>query len=119
MQYKIKLGKDYNINKIIKRVQENGYKTDGFNDLFLKLYLINNNLEIKECSPLYLFHQHDGVNEFIFNGYYDNIINSFGEQKIEIGMPLLINIDQEEIQNIKYVYETYYQIGEDSKLDFF
>ena len=39
MQYKVKLPNDFDMNKIRKRVQENGFKTDGFEDLFFKAYL--------------------------------------------------------------------------------
>ena len=51
MQYKVKLSKDFDMNNIRKRVQENGFKTDGFEDLFFKAYLISE--ENKEYSPLY------------------------------------------------------------------
>lgn len=39
-QYKIILPSDYNMDIIRKRVQDNGYKTDGFYGLKFKLYLI-------------------------------------------------------------------------------
>lgn len=51
MQYKVKLPNDFDMNNIRKRVQENGFKTDGFEDLFFKAYLISE--ENKEYSPLY------------------------------------------------------------------
>jgi len=57
-QYKITLPSDYDMNIIKDRVRNNGHKTDGFEDLKFKLYLvtekgINNNLQNSYC-PLYL-----------------------------------------------------------------
>jgi hypothetical protein len=40
MNYQIKLLADYDMDIIKNRVKNNGYKTDGFQDLFLKAYLI-------------------------------------------------------------------------------
>ena len=40
MQYKVILPKDYDMDIIRKRVEDNGYKTDGFQELNFKAYLI-------------------------------------------------------------------------------
>lgn len=40
MQYKVILPKDYDMEIIKKRVKDNGYKTDGFQALNFKAYLI-------------------------------------------------------------------------------
>ncbi|WP_026884537.1 DUF4865 family protein [Clostridium akagii] len=94
MQYKITLPRDYDMNIIRKRVQDNGYKTDGFLDLQFKAYLItekNKNKNKNICnsySPLYIWNNNVGMNKFLFDGYYDNIIDSFGWQQINIGIPL-------------------------------
>ena len=40
MQYKITLPSDYNMELIRARIRENGHKTDGFDDLLFKCYLI-------------------------------------------------------------------------------
>jgi hypothetical protein len=40
MQYKIILPKNYDMDIIRKRVQDNGNKTDGFPDLLFKAYLM-------------------------------------------------------------------------------
>ena len=55
MRYKVKLPNDFDMNNIRKRVQENGFKTDGFEDLFFKAYLISE--KNKEYSPLWLLCQ--------------------------------------------------------------
>lgn len=41
MQYEVKLPSDYDMEIIKKRVRENGFKTDGFEDLIIKAYLIS------------------------------------------------------------------------------
>jgi hypothetical protein len=92
-QYKIILPTDYDMNIIKERVRINGHKTDGFEDLKFKLYLItekgiNQNVQNSYC-PLYLWKDSAGLNKFLFNGFYDNIIKSFGWQQVHLGIPLL------------------------------
>lgn len=107
-QYKITLPSDYDMNIIKTRVKNNGYKTDGFDDLKFKLYLItekgkNNNLQNSYC-PLYLWRDSNGLNKFLFNGFYDNIIKSFGWQQVNIGIPLL-DTTTDKITGIPYLFE--------------
>lgn len=96
MQYKVKLPDDFDMNIIRKRVIDNGRKTDGFQDLIFKAYLIavkdNHSALRNEYAPLYLWRDSKGMNKFIWNGFYDNILNSFGWQKINIGVQLLSEI---------------------------
>ncbi len=95
MQYKITLPGDYDMEIIKKRIKENGYKTDGFKDLLFKCYLIQEkNVDGFEnmYAPLYLWKESEGMNKFIFEGYYDNILHSFGWQNINIGIPNQIDI---------------------------
>ena len=107
-QYKITLPSDYDMNIIKDRVKNNGYKTDEFDDLKFKLYLItekgtNNNLQNSYC-PLYLWKDSSGLNKFLFNGFYDNIITSFGWQQVKVGIPL-IDTTTYKIKEIKYLFE--------------
>ena len=107
-QYKITLPSDYNMDIIIDRVKNNGHKTDGFLGLKFKLYLItkkgeNNNLQ-NSYTPLYLWKDSEGLNKFLFNGFYDNIITSFGWQQVNIGIPL-IDITTCKITSAKYLFE--------------
>lgn len=107
-QYKITLPCDYDMDIIKTRVENNGYKTDGFYGLKFKLYLItkkgeNNNLH-NSYAPLYLWKDSEGLNKFLFNGFYDNIITSFGWQQINIGIPL-IDTTTCKITDIKYLFE--------------
>lgn len=92
-QYKIALPSDYDMNIIKERVKNNGHKTDRFDDLRFKLYLItekgkNHNLQNSYC-PLYLWKNHNGLNKFLFESYYDNILTSFGWQQVKVGIPLV------------------------------
>lgn len=108
MQYKINLPADYNMNIIRERVKNNGNKTDNFDSLKFKFYLIsekNQNNNIKNSySPLYLWKDELGMNKFLFDGFYDNILNSFGWQNINIGIPLIMNFNKD-IKKSKYVIE--------------
>lgn len=107
-QYKIILPSDYDMKIIKARVKDNGHKTDGFEDLKFKLYLIkekgiNNNLQNSYC-PLYLWKDSNGLNKFLFNGFYDNIIKSFGWQHVNVGIPL-INTTTSRMKENKYLFQ--------------
>ena len=107
-QYKIILPSNYDMSIIKKRVKDNGYKTDGFYGLKFKLYLItekgvNNNLQ-NSYSPLYIWKDSEGLNKFLFEGYYDNIITSFGWHNVNIGVPL-IDTTTDSIKEKKFLFE--------------
>jgi hypothetical protein len=106
-QYKVTLPNDYDMNIIRERVRNNGHKTDGFDDLKFKLYLItekgiNRNLQNSYC-PLYLWKDSNGLNKFLFKGFYDNILNSFGWQQVNVGIPLIDTITFP-IKEYKYLF---------------
>lgn len=107
MQYKITLPSDYNMKIIKKRVEENGYKTDGLKDLLFKCYLIQekgvNDFENVYAS-LYIWKDSAGMNQFIFDGFYDNIIKSFGWHNINIGVPFTLDLS-DNFKEAKYVSE--------------
>jgi len=107
-QYKIILPSNYDMDIIRKRVKDNGHKTDGFYGLKFKLYLItekgiNNNLQ-NSYSPLYLWKDSEGLSKFLFEGFYDNIIASFGWQKVNIGVPL-IDTTTDKITDKAFLFE--------------
>ncbi|WML57684.1 DUF4865 family protein [Neobacillus sp. PS2-9] len=119
-QYKITLPSDYDMNIIKERVRNNGHKTDRFDDLKFKLYLvtekgINNNLQNSYC-PLYLWKGHNGLNKFLFNGFYDNILNSFGWQRINVGIPL-IDTTTSKINETKYLFQITREIQPQERLN--
>ncbi len=108
MQYKINLPRDYNMDIIRQRVRDNGHKTDGFPGLLFKAYLIteaekNRNL-YNSYAPLYIWNASEGMNRFIFEGFYDNILASFGWQQINIGVPYSIHLN-EDFDKSRYVVE--------------
>ncbi|KFM98853.1 DUF4865 family protein [Bacillus clarus] len=108
MQYKIILPNDYDMGIIRKRVRDNGYKTDGFQGLQFKAYVITeagkNENVYNSYAPLYIWNNHEGMNQFIFKGFYDNILESFGWQQINIGVPLAVNLS-DDFKKSRYVVE--------------
>lgn len=95
MQYTIKLPADYDMDIIRQRVQNTGHLMDGFDDLFFKVYLISEKSEgqlFNSYCPLYIWKNTNGMTKFIFDGYFDHILNSFGWQNIEIGITSSVEI---------------------------
>ncbi|WEV44785.1 DUF4865 family protein [Streptococcaceae bacterium ESL0687] len=98
MQYKIGLPEDYDMDIIRKRVQDSGHKMDGFDDLLFKAFLISEKATgafENSYSPLYVWKNTYGMNKFIFEGFYDNIIKSFGWQHIEIGVTAEVDLSSD------------------------
>lgn len=121
-QYKITLPGNYDMDIIKNRVKDNGYKTDGFHGLKFKLYLItekgiNNNMQ-NSYSPLYLWKDSEGLNKFLFEGFYDNILTSFGWQNVNIGVPL-IDTTTERIKGAKFLFEVVGEIEQKESLNNF
>lgn len=113
MQYKITLPADFDMNQIVARVRENGHKTDGFDGLLFKCYLIKEkgSYSIENMyAPLYVWETSQGMNKFLFEGYYDNIIRSFGWQQVCVGVPLFVELS-EDFDTAKYVVEQTKQIA--------
>jgi hypothetical protein len=117
-QYKITLPGNYDMDIIRKRVKDNGYKTDGFDGLKFKLYLIINNNFQNSYSPLYLWKDCEGLNKFLFEGFYDNILTSFGWQNVNIGV-LLIDETTQRIQEAKFLFEVVGEIEPKESLNNF
>ena len=95
MQYTIKLPADYDMDIIRQRVRNTGHLMDGFDDLFFKVYLISEKSEgqlFNSYCPLYIWKNTNGMTKFIFDGYFDHILNSFGWQNIEIGVTSSVEI---------------------------
>ena len=120
MQYKIQLPDSFDMNIIRERVRENGYKMDGFKDLLFKAYLIsveNSKNDIKkEYAPLYLWKDSVGMNQFIWDGFYDNILKSFGWQTISTAIPLAFK-KKENFNNSRYCLEITKEISESTQME--
>ncbi|MEI5990674.1 hypothetical protein A5881_002179 [Enterococcus termitis] len=118
MQYKIILPDDYDMSLIRKRVKENGTKTDHFQGLLFKAYLISEKVQgtvSNSYAPLYVWNDSEGMNQFIFEGFYDNIIHDFGWQTIQIGIPLTLNME-DQFSDACYLLEKTIAIKESSSL---
>ncbi len=101
MQYTIQLPADYDMNIIYDRVQQNGHKTDGYAGLLFKAYLVSvkgayGQLSNSYC-PLYVWNHQDGIHSFLFDGPYDSILQSFGWQHVQIGIPMELPLSQASI----------------------
>ena len=120
MQYKIQLPDSFDMNIIRERVRENGHKMDGFKDLLFKAYLIsveNSKNDIKkEYAPLYLWKDSVGMNQFIWDGFYDNILKSFGWQTISTAIPLAFE-KKENFNNSHYCLEITREISESAQME--
>ena len=120
MQYKIKLPDSFDMNIIRERVRENGHKMDGFKDLLFKAYLIsveNSKNDIKkEYAPLYLWKDSEGMNQFIWDGFYDNILKSFGWQTISTAIPLAFE-KKENFNSSRYCVEITREISESTQIE--
>lgn len=118
MQYKITLPADFDMKQIVTRVRENGFKTDNFDGLLFKCYLIKekgvNSIE-NTYAPLYVWKTSEGMNKFLFEGYYDNIIRSFGWQRVNIGIPMFTDLS-EDFTTSKYALEETFEIPPTSSL---
>ena len=89
MRYAITLPGDYDMTIIRNRVAKSGHLMDGFQDLLFKAYLISEKAAgalQNSYNPLYVWKGAAGMNKFIFDGYFDNILRDFGWQHIEIGV---------------------------------
>lgn len=102
MRYDITLPTDYDMTIIRDRVMKTGYLMDGFKGLLFKLFLISekkNGDYYNSYSPLYIWKNSEGMSQFIFDGYFDNILRSFGWQHIEIGMTSSIELSDDFTQS--------------------
>ena len=107
MRYAITLPSDYNMTIIRERVAKSGHLMDGFQDLLFKAYLISEKAAgalQNSYSPLYVWKAAAGMNKFIFDGYFDNILRDFGWQHIEIGVAASTALT-DAFKNSKYLTE--------------
>lgn len=118
MQYHITLPTDYDMNIIKERVRNTGHLMDGFQDLLVKAFLITEKsagaLQNSYC-PFYLWQDTVGMNRFIFDGYFDNILQSFGWHSIEIGISQTVELGPEFTKS-RYVVAEEYAIPAQSSL---
>ncbi|EIT83977.1 hypothetical protein A374_18119 [Fictibacillus macauensis ZFHKF-1] len=96
MHYSIPFPTNYDMSHIRNRVAENGAKTDFFDGLEMKAYLMCEKNRFGNShngyAPLYLWNDPDGMNTFLFQGYYDQIVTSFGWQSVAVSIPYDVQI---------------------------
>lgn len=118
MQYTVTLPTDYDMQIIRKRVADNGNKTDYFSGLLFKAYFITEREQgsvSNSYAPLYIWKDSEGMNKFIFKGFYDNIIQSFGWQHIEIGVTSSVDLAPDFLES-RYAIEEYQPIAANTSL---
>ncbi|WBQ05649.1 DUF4865 family protein [Kribbella sp. CA-293567] len=82
MQYELNLPADYDLGIIRRRVQLNGPRTDDFDGLGLKAYLVQdraNGAVTNQYAPFYLWNDTAGMSRFLWGGaFFSGICQSFG-----------------------------------------
>lgn len=82
MQYEITLPADYDMGIIRRRVETFGGRTDDFEGLGLKAYLVQdqaNGAIVNQYAPFYLWNEADGMSRFLWGGqFFSGICRSFG-----------------------------------------
>ncbi|MGR8015247.1 DUF4865 family protein [Bacillus sp. RM3] len=113
MQYHVDLPADYDMNIIRKRALNNGWKTDGYQDLLFKAYLITEKDKHRSLNngycPLYIWKQSEGMTDFVFKGSFDHILRSFGWKQINIGITYSVHLT-DDFHRSTFVLEEYVTI---------
>jgi hypothetical protein len=89
MQYRIVLPADYDMDIIRQRVAERGHLTDRFPHLAFKAYLIADRSTTHGhggenlYAPFYLWHNTQGMNEFLGGAGFAAVVDSFGRPVVQ------------------------------------
>ena len=82
MQYEINLPTDYDMGIIRNRVETLGDRTDDFDGLGIKAYLVQdraNGAVVNQYAPFYLWNDPAGMSRFLWGGgFFTGICKSFG-----------------------------------------
>ncbi|TDU90030.1 uncharacterized protein DUF4865 [Kribbella voronezhensis] len=82
MQYEINLPTDYDMGIIRHRVETLGNRTDDFDGLGIKAYLVQdraNGAMVNQYAPFYLWNDPAGMSRFLWGGgFFTGICKSFG-----------------------------------------
>jgi hypothetical protein len=88
MQYRIGLPADYDMDIIRHRIAERGHLTDDFPHLAFKAYLYADHRSAHAggpenlYAPLYLWHNHEGMNAFLGGAGFAGVVASFGRPNV-------------------------------------
>lgn len=87
MNYRIALPADYDMGVIRHRVSTRGHLLDAFPGLGQKAYLIRergvDGAPVNEYAPFYLWNSARGMNAFLWEGGFRNIVDDFGRPVVE------------------------------------
>jgi hypothetical protein len=82
MQYELNLPTDYDMGIIRRRVETLGDRTDDFEGLGIKAYLVQdqaNGAIVNQYAPFYLWNDAAGMGRFLWGGgFFSGICRSFG-----------------------------------------
>jgi hypothetical protein len=86
MQYELTLPTDYDMGIIRRRVATTGHRTDDFDGLGLKAYLVqdrSNGAMVNQYAPFYLWNDSAGMSRFLWGGgFFTAICRSFGRPPV-------------------------------------
>lgn len=86
MQYEVNLPADYDLGIIRKRVETFGSRTDDFEGLGVKAYLVQdqaNGAAVNQYAPFYLWNETAGMSRFLWGGgFFTGICKSFGRPSV-------------------------------------
>jgi hypothetical protein len=89
MQYRIALPADYDMEIIRRRIAERGHLTDHFPHLAFKAYLFADHSAATGrggenlYAPFYLWHNTQGMNEFLGGAGFAGVVESFGRPIVQ------------------------------------
>lgn len=113
MQYEITLPADYDMGIIRRRVESFGDRTDEFEGLGVKAYLVQdqaNGAVVNQYAPFYLWNEGAGMSRFLWGGgFFSGICRSFGRPIVRhwTGVEALAGaeIDQPAVAATKNVWQ--------------
>jgi hypothetical protein len=86
MQYELNLPTDYDMGIIRRRVETLGDRTDDFDGLGIKAYLVQDQVNgaiVNQYSPFYLWNDSAGMSRFLWGGgFFSGICKSFGRPAV-------------------------------------
>ena len=87
MQYEINLPTDYDMGIIRRRGETLGARTDDFDGLGIKAYLVQdqaNGAIVNQYAPFYLWNDPAGMSRFLWGGgFFTGICKSFGRPAVQ------------------------------------
>jgi len=99
MQYSFVLPADYDMSIVERRIQDKGHMLDDHQPMIFKAYLVARKGDATTQShenlyaPFYLWHDNEGMNDFLCGAGFLGLVNSFGWPAVHT-WPSVIASDQ-------------------------